>query len=556
MPTTNIGIAGLESYQPAVDYRKSGRIGVLGGSNFAWDASGVYSAYASRLIAGSASLGLAPSMVQTLDLEDATHVAVEGKIWRMIPSSPGSPVGEWDEVTTLATLVEAELADVPYDFRRWTTAYLGGKPYACAWNHGVFEVDLTVDPPTYTRLTSTTVPGFTEDSSPVIAIAETNGRMVYITETLFFWSAANAPKNLTPALGGAGFQVIAERISGTPIALTATSQGAIVWTTTGALVCEFIGGDSVFRFWNLSTQALPTSAFAITRMPDDDYIILTRLGLFMFNNLSQPQPITPLFNEFLREYLRNKPTEAGHAWYSINDNRLYLAMRPSTAAFSETFALDIMLDRWGIFSEPHIGFFTYGQTRGQLAYANSRGVTSFFLSSLDSRKNREDPDSPGTYIGLSSEITIGWIRAENLVPHSDVVQELNEILINRLIPFGTIGITYFDEAGIADAVFDIVDEGLITDAVFTAVDEGLIVHGEEVTNYRLQVITDLINLDEDESDQYVFDAELVRQNRRSDLWVILAPALYYRLRFIATEADEFFRVNSMDLSVSYSGNIS
>jgi hypothetical protein len=63
-------------------------------------------------------------------------------------------------------------------------------------------------------------------------------------------------------------------------------------------------------------------------------------------------------------------------------------------------------------------------------------------------------------------------------------------------------------------------------------------------------------LEQDGEDQYSFTPELVRKNRRSDLWVTLAPALYYRLRFIATNPDEFYRVNSMDLTVSYQGNLS
>jgi hypothetical protein len=556
MPLTTVGIAGLESYQPAVDYRRSGRVGVLSGRNFAWDASGVHSAYASRLVAGISSIGISPSIAQTLDLETAVHVAVEGKIWRLNPTSPGSPVGTWELLTTKATLVHANLDDVPYNFRKWTSAYLGGKPYACTWNHGVFEVDLVPAVPTYTRLTSGTVPGFPADITPVIAIAETNGRMLYLTEQAIYWSAANAPKTLTPALGGAGFQVIAERIGGTPFAVTVTSVGAIVWTTAGALVCEFIGGDSVFRFWQLSTQALPISSFAIARMPDDDYILLTRLGLFMFNNMSQPQPITPLFNEFLREYLRNKPNELGHVWYSITDNRIYVSMRSSRVAFIETFALDIMLDRWGVFSEPHIGFFDYGVSRGQLAYATPRGVASFLLSALDTRKNRESTEVAGTYVGLGSEITIGWIRAENLIPQADTVQELSEILVNRLVPFGEVGNTFVDEGFIVDGATSTVNEGLITDVVNTFFDEGQIVQTEEVTDYRLEVLTDLINLEEDGEDQYLFHPELVRKNRRSDLWVTMAPALYYRLRFIATEPDEFYRVNSMDLTVSYQGNLS
>lgn len=556
MPTVNVAVSNLESYQPAVDFRNSGQVGVLSGSNFAWDASGVYSAYASRLISGSASIGKAPSIVQTLDLETQTHIAVDGTRYRLNPSSPGSPIGNWQWFGDLPPLVTPSLASVPYNFRKWTTAFLGGKPYACAWNYGVFEVDVNAEPPTYTRLTSVLNPGFPADATPVIAIAETNGRMMYLTEQAIYWSAPNAPKNLTPALGGAGFQVIAERIAGKPIAITPTSQGAIIWTDTGALVCEFIGGDTVFRFWVLPTQALPISSFAITRLPSDDYIILTKFGLYAFSKLSQPTPISPLFGEFLREYLRTKPNELGHLWFSQTENRLYVSFRESLVAFSETFTLDIMLDRWGMFNESHMGFFDYGVSRGQIAYATTRGVASFLLSSLDSRKNREDPNNPGQFIGLSSEITIGWIRAQNLIAHADVVQELNEIAVNRLIPFAGATTVFVDEGYITELTFDSEDEGSITDLSFDPYDEGLITTSEEVSKYKLAVYSDIFTEAQDDSDVYAFELVLARENRRSDLWVTLAPALYFRLRFYATDVGEFYRVNSMNLTVSYNGNLS
>jgi hypothetical protein len=494
--------------------------------------------------------------LETLDLDTTMHVASERDIYRLDPTSEGSPIGTWAWVQQLTRLVYADPALVPYNYRKWTTAFLGGKPYACSYNFGVYEVQVATLPHFYTRLTSGTVVGFPTDDTPVIAIAETNGRMLYLTESTIYWSGANAPKNLTPALGGAGFQVLAERIAGKPIAVTAVSQGAIVWTAAGALVMEFIGGDSVFRFWTLSTQALPISSYAIARMPDDDYIMLTRLGMFMFNNLSQPQPITPLFNEFLREYLRTKPTELGHLWYSITDNRIYVAMRTGKTAFFETFALDVMLDRWGIFSEQHIGMFDYGVSRGQLAYATPQGVASFLLSPQDERKNKEDPVNPGTYLGLGSEITVGWLRAENLIPHADVVQELQEIVVNRLVPFGDVNVTFVDEGFVTETSNTAVDEGLITAASPTLYDEGLLSEEDEVTDYRLEILADLFNLGQDGVDEYTFTPELVRKNRRSDLWVTMAPAMYYRLRFIATESNEFYRVNSMDLTVSYQGNLS
>lgn len=555
MTLTTISVAGIESYQPAVDYRKSGRIGVLAGRNFAWDASGVYSGYASRLIDGVHSIVASPQQVQEIDLKTDSHAGVDGAIWRFTPSSPGSQVGVWDNITTKTGLIEANPANVEYNLRKWTSAFLVNR-YACAWNYGVFKVNIALPTPTYTRLTNGTTPGFPADTDPVIAICESNGRMCYVNKTTFFWSAPNAPENLVPALGGAGFQVTGEKIAGTPFAITPSSNGCIVWTEVGALVCEFIGGDSVFRFYVLNTKALPLGSFAITRTPDDSNIILTRLGLYQYRDFGQPQPITPLFNEFLREYLRTRPTDFGHVWYSITDNRLYVTSRSAVTSFAQTFALEIVLDRWGIFSEPHLGIFQYGPSRGQLAYANVLGITNYLLSTLDSRKNKES--APGVFQGLGSSITVGWMRADNIIPTADNVQELQEIVVNRLAANNAAAILYFDEGLISDFVNGVIfDEGLVINiATGIVVDEGLIVTGDEVINYDLFVITDLFAHDsnnDNEPDTNIFAPILVRQNVNLDLWTVSAPSAYFRLQFNAVENNKFFRLNSMDLTVSYYG---
>ncbi len=577
MVTTNIQIAGLESYQPALDYKKTGRTAVLSGKNFAWDAAGVHSAYASRLVDGSTSIGLAPTIAQTLDLEDLVHVAMEDKIWELIPVSENSPLGNWNLIDTLPPIVAIDFDSIPYNFRKWSTAFLGNTRYACAYNFGLYRV-IPGAPPTYFALNQGNTPGYPDLGDPVIAIAETNGRLCLMTESVFYWSGANNPEDLIPAVGGAGFQIIGERIAGTPIAMISTAVGVIIWTTSGALVCEFIGGSTVFRYWNLVTEALPISSFSITRMSDDTYAILTRLGLYQIQKMSQPQVMTGVFNEFLREYLRTRISEAGHIWYSLNDNRLYVSFRSGRTAFNETYALDLAIDKWGIFSEQHLGFFSYGPGRGQLAYINVRGVASYLLSPIDIRKNREDPVNPGTFVGTGSEIVIGWIRAEDLLGHADMTQETVELLVGRSTPFTTVTIERVDEGFVVAPGLVELDEGLIgevngpyvefdyvlEDYVFdpdplavTYFDEGLLYEQDTVINYRLQLITDLFRpeLGVDVESMNIF-AELVRQDQYSDLWVGLLPAIYHRLRFVATDQNEFFRINTIDMTVTYTGNLS
>jgi len=561
MPFATIRVPTLESLQPAFDYRMSNRVGVLGGTNFAWDASGVYAAFSSRLVSSDDSIGTSPAIVQELDLEHGTHLlvddAVGGLIWRFVPSSLGSPVGTWELIATLNELVEPDPIDVPYNLRRASTAFLGqahDQHYMCAWNYGVYRVDFNLDPPTYTRLTSGTVPGFPADTDPVIAIAETNGRLLYMTALTLYWSAPNDPENLVPALGGAGFQVIGERLAGEPFALMPTTSGAIIWSTQGALVCEFIGGDNVFRYWQLQIQTLPVSSFAITQMSNEDYVILTSLGLYKISNLAQPTPITPLFNEFLREYLRSRPNELPHVWYSINDNRLYVSFRAGQTVFLETFVLEIGLDKWGSFNRSHIGFFNYGPSRGQLAYSSELGVVSYLLSPIDSKRGVENHNNPGEILGLSAQITLGWMRAEELVPHADTIQEIQEIVINRKAPFGQVTVVIVDEGLIIDVGAVVFDEGLITDPVVIVVDEGFITENEILTNYGLEVLGDVFVFTVDGIQTTVIRPTLVGRGPFTDLWTTMVPLMYAQLRITASEVDEYFRINSLTMTAQYSGN--
>lgn len=553
MPIENLTISGLESYQPAIDYRRTGRVGILGGRNFAWDAAGVFSAYASRLVAGSTSISGAGGIVQELDLSDMTHIAAANKIYRLVTASSLSPVGTWQLVATLAQLGAPIPNDpVDYNYQRWSAAYLGGKRLACRYHYGVYEVTAG-SPPVYTRLTSGNTPGFVSDADPVIAIGESNGRMIYLTKTVVFWSAPGAPTSLVPALGGAGFQIIKERIGGTPIALLTVANGALIFTTDGILVMEFTGGDLVWRWWVQNSEAQPISAFSITKLPDETYVLLTRLGLFSGNGFGLPTPITPQFNEFMREYLRSHETERGHCWYSIIDNRLYVGFRGITTQFLSTLALDLAIDRWGIFSKVHLGICRYGMNPNQLAYFDKEGRGSYLLSSSDRRKDCEDPDNPGSFIGTDSEIIVGWVRSEQLNANADMVQELQELLVNRAMPFDDVSVTYYDEDLLTTPGPSIIDEGPITAVSPSVIDEGLITDRSLSTEYGCFWLSDMFE------GMIGFESAAEVQPMRSvmtkyyDVWVGMQPARYHRVKFTANTAAQYFRVNSMNAAVSYMG---
>lgn len=554
MASENLPITSIESYQPALDYRKTGQVGIIDGKNFAWDVSGFFSAYASRLVSKSISIGAKPSIAQTLELQDTCQVVVGSKIWRLLASSELSPVGVWSNTVTLAQLSAPSEDRIGYNRLKWTAAYLGGESYIANYNYGVFRVTL---PGTYTRLTQGTVPGFPDDTDPVIAICESNGRLCYMTKTIFFWSAPADPDNLVPTIGGAGFQVIAERVGGTPFAMIPVAGGVIIFTTAGTLACEFIGGNFVFRYWTIDSEVLPVSSFSITKLDTESYIIMTRLGLYVCQNLAAPQKITPVFNEFMREYLRNHEAEKCHIWYSIVDNRLYIGFRGLAQNFIETMALDLGIDKWGLFNRPHIGMVQYGISQNQFAYVDTAGRASYLLSSSDRRKDTENPATPGQMLGLDSWVTLGWIRAQSLQSHPDVTQEMNQLVVNRSGPMDDADTQYVDEGLLADmAGADSEDEGLlsdVSDSTTIFIDEGLLENRTTSTSYSIEWLSDMFEGRAEYSDYVTVNPELVEYNRYYDIWVAQQSAQYHRVKFKAANVGEYFRANTLGINVTYSG---
>jgi len=549
-----VPFANIESYQPAADYRKTGVIGVLEGRNFSWDASGVRADFASRLVSADNAIGVFGQAIHQLKVGDTYHVAVADKVYRLIPDAVGSFTGTWSLVHTLAKVQTTALETIPEHLRAFTTIFMGGFAYVCGWNYGVYRVDLTLN--TYTRLTSFTTPGFPPDNDPVLAIAETNGRMVFITATAVYWSAPNDPENLVPALGGAGFQVIQEHMAGEPRAILRVTTGVLIWTAVGALAGEFIGGDAVFRWFQLTVEVMPLNQGASADVPDGSYIVITRLGLFRIVDLGQPQQLTPLFNEFLREYVRFRPIESGYLWYSVSDHRLFVSLKGTDSQFTETFCLDMSLDKWGLFSETHLGMAHYTAPRGPIAYCSSDGILSYLLATRDPRKDRENPYAPGTYTGLGSEVTVGYIRAEQIAPMTaDSVQELQEIVIYRTNPLQGYQDTEVNEGAVTLAgTAPTFDEGAVGPGILF--DEGVIGDGAVPTSYGLEIISDLF--EEVEANGFDYGrstGHLAHVGKLADTWTCMTPGYHFKLRLTAEIPGQFFRLNAVDCTLTVAGNL-
>lgn len=535
-------VTNIESLAPAVEARGLNRVFLLDGENVAFDSRGPYAAFASRLLDGSTAIEEQPGIAQSLYYPDGILIATIGDVW------------QYDATTGLTSIATLTSPTLPYAVSmndwKWTSAYVGGRIFFNCKAYGFFE--LTTGP-TLTERTDSDITGLPDD---IISICTTNGRIAFINDTYFVWSNTLDPSDLTPGLGGAGQQRIDEIVSGTPIALSAIPGGAIVWTTEQAMVCEFVGGDNVFRFYPLRTSIHPLlGSFAVTEMPDNSLLIVNAQGLFRVENAGTPEPLTPLFNEFLRDLLLNQDTAEVCLTYSEYENRVYLALRDQTGAFTRTYVLELSLDKWGVFSREHLGIINYTAGRDSIGYVDAGGVAHRFLPKALQGRNREDASNPGSYLALDSYAEIGYMRPENLTPEADTMLEIHEVLVSNQGRPSWIDSQGDDYGLVTESTESTEDYGDITDSVENTDDYTPFQILSSRVTYSLQVVAEAFGGDSGEDGLTTVDAVLAKEGERLDAWTLISSGVYHRLRFTADENGQFFHLTHIAATFVYQGQL-
>lgn len=409
MPKVRFPIPDIKSYSPALDVRGAGNdVYVLGGRNYIFDSKGPKSGFATRLLAGGNVIGDPVGIAQSIEIADRCFVAVPSGIYELTDNESA-----W---TLRLDLSSFDL--IPFlPHKKWTAAYLSDGVYFCHPDYGFYKLTFTG----FVHITDETVPGLPYKP---IAVAETNGRLVILSQYYNVWSAPADAEDLTPTLGGAGFNLLSDRVTGQPVAMAAFQRGFLVWTEQDCLVAEFIGGDNVFRFDRATNQQIPLDANCVETLPDGSQIICTKQGLFIIKNGQEPERIAPIFSEFLREVLKHEPAIRIRLVYASEQDRLYVQLRDYTNHYVRTYVLAVALDKWGQFSDRHLGIIKYKPERGAYGYVDNEGIAHKFK---EHDFNREV--TPHVFTGLDSNITIGYIKPPNLTPEIDSLLEMHEILI-------------------------------------------------------------------------------------------------------------------------------
>lgn len=409
MPITRFRVPDVTGYSPSIEGRVDDKTTTITGRNFAFDSKGPKSAFGTRLLALGQVIELEGGIAQSVTVAGLNFVFTTQGVWKLAKDKQS-----WIKIFDLSTLYDivnnkSEL--------KWTGAYLSDGVYLCHPKYGFYKVQAG----TIVHKDSEDIVGLDDTA---MAVAETNGRLIVLGKKFVSWSGPSAAENFVPALGGPGQQRLSDLITGNPVTVSAFQDGFLVWTDKDCMLAEFIAGDNVFRFRRVATEQIPLGAFTVENFPDGSQLICTKQGLYRIVNGNEPEAVTPMFNEFLREVLKHEPGVKIRLTYHWEADHLYVQLRDWTNHYVRTYVLSIALDKWGIFSDRHLGAIRYSATRGSFGYVDSHGTAHRFV---DHTFNREV--TPHVFEGLDSQIEIGYVKPPEVHDGIDSLLEMHEILL-------------------------------------------------------------------------------------------------------------------------------
>lgn len=342
MAEQNFRASDIQGLSPSAEPTRSNELFVLTGRNYVFDTRGPYSAFGNRYLLPQALSKPAHTQGIRLRLRSGDRCF----------TFTSDSILEWSEEAGGWRVIYL-IPDTSSSASRWTWGYLNGLLFFCHPRVGilVYNIDTGICQP------HSNIGIGTPDEA--LAVEVINGFLCVLTPVLFAWSSPSNGLDFTPQLGGAGFQVISDQVSGFPIAITSYTRGCLTWTTGGVMRSEFSGDQTVFRHRPLQAGYRPMNSFCTCRLDDDTVLILDERGLFQTKGDS-PTPLTPLFNEFLRTYIQDNNINIGSnirmEWDDLQ-KRLYVSssLSESDPIYETCFVLYPSLDKWGQFNEPHYG---------------------------------------------------------------------------------------------------------------------------------------------------------------------------------------------------------
>lgn len=526
MGTQTWRAADIKGLTPALDLRKSGEVYALGGKNFYFDSHGPKSGFGNRLLSSTAIGGT--NHVQSARLK----VRGGDRVFYFLTTM----IVEWREDEDDYVVVYAYPTPITVD-HRWSSGYLNRKIFFCHPDTGILIYDTQTG--VCAKLVGPGVPEF------AFFICVDNGRLIALDQDKTSWSAPSNGADFEPRLGGAGFQANAEKVSGDPIAVSSFSKGVLVWTTGGVMCGDYTGDAAVYRWRTINTEYRPVNSFCLVQLDDSTSVVLDKRGFFQSRGQS-PEPLTPLFNEFLIEKVRKARWDLGQnarlEWDELS-RRMYLSVSSSQIdpIYERSYVLYPPLDKWGTFDEPHYGIVPVRINTSQ------RAGDYFGFVGLDRRVrywtdvgSRQAAD--GTLLPLDASIQIGLIRLEGLTESLDQMTTVNRVMIGNVVS-GDPGVPVENYALIPDGE----DE-----------DYNVVAGAEDFGDQRLAYVNHKIRIISTNDGSSRFDSAdpiLTTFSKAARHYACESTGVWHMLELRADAVGEMFHCRAFELNATYAGRI-
>lgn len=388
---------------PALDRRQPVDKFVLNGNNFLVDAEGPYSAFGSSHITHE--------LVRNPESADTFRIGAEILLFT------ASEVLKFD--------TNSELYYPVYTFTEnttnfpWSHAIVGGIHYFGKKNSVVISYNPLTDMWNTVTTGVVTLPHM---------VSKSGGRLLIVGSDNVQWSAIDNGIDLaTDIEKGIGIQSLAIVGGGDPLAILATFDGFITYTSTGAMKSELVDSINPFRHFPLTDDRsmIPLSQYTVIEAANNEHIFLAKTGFYITTG-KVPQPFQPLMSEYFRRKVLTQFDLTNEALIRLTfdpDRQWFIvSIAESEVAFNYTIAyvLYIPRDEWGLFNHNHVGFgelsISEGPFKGfNFGYFSVEGLLHKFIDfpSNEAHINEDDPTRLADNFHFYHEVFTPPIRSEN-----------------------------------------------------------------------------------------------------------------------------------------------
>lgn len=308
---------------------------------------------------------------------------------------------------------------------------------------------------------------------------------------------------------------------------------------------EFTGDSAVYRHRAINTEYRPINSFCTVQMDDNTILILDERGILKSQGES-PQPLTPVFNEYLIQFLQDNNINAVDSvrleWDTLR-RLLFLSISTSVVnpIYEFAFVLYPPLDKWGSFDEQHYGILPFKIKTSQ------RADDYFGFVGSDSRArlwqnvgSRENVDG---LVGLDAKVQIGLIRFEGLNDANDQMAEVNQLMIGSAIS---------GDPNVLAEDYNLVPDGFDED--YNAL-SGLEDFGLERLNYVNHGMR-LIGTFDGKTEFSAVTPDLTRFSKAARHYSCVCVGVWHILEITAVEIGDAFHLRAFELTASYAGRLS